>query len=233
MVEESQWHENYDLGKAEFFESNYTVAQIHLLQVVEAGPKFADVFNMLGLIYCHQNEYKDAVSMFKKAIDINPNYTESYLNLAVCYNDIGEMDKSQEMYAKARETSSQGPTSYIDPNVGGKLANMHASLGDIYKDFAMYDEALQEYGKALNLRDEFVDIQLKVALVYRDLKDFDRTLKELEAAKAKRPNFVEAFIHIGLTYFMMDEKEKAKQEWLNALKINPKNTLANMYLKMV
>lgn len=173
MTTKIDWQENYDLGKTEFLENNFTTAQVYLLQVVESGHRFADVFNMLGVIYCHQNNYDDAVTFFKKALEINPNYTESCLNLAVCYNDMGDFVNSQAMYAQAKETGKHSPSSYIDPTVGGKIANMHANLGDIYRDLSMHDEALSEYDKALNLRDEFVDIQLKKALVYRDLKDFD------------------------------------------------------------
>lgn len=233
MTTKIDWQENYDLGKTEFLENNFTTAQIYLLQVVKSDRGFADVFNMLGVIYCHQNNYDDAVISFKKALEINPNYTESCLNLAVCYNDMGDFSNSQAMYAQAKESSSDSSTSYIDPTVGGKIANMHANLGDIYRDLSMFKEALTEYDKALKLRDEFVDIQLKKALVYRDLKDFDKTLSELKSAKEKKPDFVAASLQLGITHFMMDEKDKAKADWQHVLSIDSSHQLANMYLKMI
>ena len=57
----------------------------------------------------------------------------------------------------AKESAGAGKGSYLDPYVKARLANMHAELGNIYKDLGLYKEAADEYRSGLNMRPEFED----------------------------------------------------------------------------
>jgi len=96
-----------------------------------------------------------AAEYFEKALDLNPRYTEVSLNLAVTYNDLGEFKKAQEVFSLAAQIAHPDPDA-IDPFIAGKLANEHYRVGNIYLEFNMYEQAVEEYRKAisftLNLR---------------------------------------------------------------------------------
>ncbi len=226
------WQHNYELGKKAFEDKKYDVALSYLEKVSREKSGFADVFNMLGLIYFSFSRIPEAIMAFKKAVEINPNYTEACLNLSVVYNEVGQFDKSCDTYTKARQSRKDSET-YLDPYVKGKLANMHAGLGRIYKDLGMYEEAADEYRKALSLRPDFVDIKTELGVVYRDMKDYPNALTELESAKKLHLSYPAPRIQLGLTYYAMGRYDKAKSEWLEVLDKNPDNQLANMYMSLV
>lgn len=227
-----KWNESYELGKKAFDEKSYTEAQIYLEEVLREKDNFADVYNMLGYIYYAASRRNDAIECFEKALQINPNYTEVSLNLAVIYNEMGEFDKAQGVYAKAKEAGKSSSTSYLDPFAKGKLANMHAEIGTIYQTLGFYREAVDEYKKAIALRPTFVDIKNKLGTAYRDMRDYSKAIKEFEEAVTINPEYAPVRINLGITYYAMGQIEKAKAEWLKVLHNNPNDTKAQMYLNL-
>jgi tetratricopeptide (TPR) repeat protein len=229
---EKGWQHNYDLGKRSFDERNYDIALQYLEKVAAEKSQFADVYNMLGLIYYYGSRFEDAIKAFRKAIEINPAYTEASLNLSVVYNELGQFERSSEVYAMARE-GRKDAESYLDPYVKGKLANMHSGLGAIYKDLGFYNEAADEFKKALKLRPGFVDIKTSLGVVYRDMKDYENALRELEETVSQNPEYAHSRVQLGLTYYTMGQQEKARSEWLKVLRANPEDKVAQMYMNLL
>ncbi|HHL39037.1 MAG TPA: tetratricopeptide repeat protein [Deltaproteobacteria bacterium] len=231
---EKGWLHYYETGKAAFKERDYDKALSCLERVVKLKPTFADVFNMLGLIYYDRKRYDEAESAFLNALELNPEYIEASLNLSILYNERGQFDKGGDVYERARAARAAagdaGAEPYLDPNVKGKLANMHAAIGDVYSDLGHYEKAVDEYRKALELRPGFVDIKTNLAAAYRSLKDYSRAVRELEEALDMVPGYVSAMVQLGLTFYCMGLHDRAKQMWVEALKINPGERLARMYL---
>ncbi|MBI5492115.1 MAG: tetratricopeptide repeat protein [Deltaproteobacteria bacterium] len=229
---EKGWQHNYDLGKKAFEEKKYGNALQYLEKVAAERNNFADVFNMLGLIYYNNSRFEDAINSFRRAIELNPNYTEASLNLSVVYNELGQFDRSSEVYAMAKAAKRE-VSSYLDPYVKGKLANMHAGIGTIYKDLGYYGQAVDEYRKALALRPEFVDIKTCLGVVFRDMSEYGKAIKELEEAVRLNPDYPSPRIQLGLTYYAMGQHEKAKTEWLKVLRSHPEDKMAQMYMNLL
>ncbi|MBI5642460.1 MAG: tetratricopeptide repeat protein [Deltaproteobacteria bacterium] len=229
---EKGWQHNYDIGKKAFEEKNYDRAVQYLEKVAAEKSSFADVYNMLGLIYYNHSRFEDAINSFKRALDLNPNYTEVSLNLSVVYNELGDFDKSSQVYERARQVRKE-TESYLDPYVKGKLANMHAELGAIYKDLGLYAQAAEEFKKALILSPDFVDIKTTLGIVYRDMMDYSKAVNELEEAVRLNPDYPASRIQLGLTYYTMGQLEKAKTEWLKVLRKHPNDKMAQMYMNLL
>ena len=130
-------------GKRAFQQHNYETAQKLFTKLIRKRPYFADVYNMLGVIYHNSGQFNDAVKFFEKALKINPKYTEALLNLAVLYNDLGKYKRARELYAKVQEKSREQKGSKMDPFIRAKLANRHAEIGDIYEGIGFFREAVE------------------------------------------------------------------------------------------
>lgn len=227
------WHNSYDLGKRAFNEGDYEEALKHLQEVLKEKVTYADVYNMLGVIAATKDQNKEAVDFLKKALALNPRYTEAGLNLSVVYNNMGDFDKAQAIYGNAKSITGSISGSYLDDNVKNQLSNMHSEIGHLYKTIGMYEDAASEFVKALALRPDFLDIKAQLGIVYREMKEFDKSVMELEGAILLNPDFSPARTNLGLTYYVMGRLEMAKDEWSKSLKINPNDTIANMYMHML
>ncbi|MDO8445470.1 MAG: tetratricopeptide repeat protein [Deltaproteobacteria bacterium] len=217
----------------EFFQKgDYARAKERFLEVIGAGYRFADVYNKLGLIFCDNREYEQAVKYFEEALKINPKYTEVSLNLSVTYNELGKYGKAREVYAKAKETA-EAEAKGIDPFVKGKLANLHFNTGEIYHEMGLLDEALSEYTRALDLRPELVDVRVKIGIAYRDKGFIDKAIHEFKEAKIINPSYAAAGINLGITYYSLSKFKLAEEEWLEVQKKHPGNKTVAMYLRLL
>ncbi len=223
--------ELYMRGRDAFNNKEWDEARKYLEQVVAIRP-YADVFNKLGQIYHGRGELSRAAEAFRKALALNPGYTEVSLNLAVTLNDMGKYAEANEIFGKAAKIAHGSPFS-IDPFIKGKLANEHARIGDIYYDMGLFGEAVEEYKKAINLRPACVDILTKVGIAYREKGMYNEAIREFMKAREIHPRYIPARINLGITYYMKGFIDLAVKEWTETLEMNPENTDARMYLKFI
>jgi len=220
------------LGREHYQSREYEKAERYLSQVVQEHRGFADIFNMLGVIYHDQGRFQQAQESFEEALKINPNYTEAALNLSVTYNDLGKYGQARDVYMKAIARTRGEPRS-LDPFARGKIANMHADIGAAYAGVGFYPEAIREYQKALELCPNFVDLRTKLANIFRDAGDFNAALRELEIVKTTNPKFVPARVALGVTLFSMGRRDEAIHEWEAVVAVDPAQKAARVYLQMV
>ncbi len=219
-------------GREHYENREYDKAEKYLLKVIESEDSFADVTNMLGVIYHDRGQVALAQEYFEKALRANPKYTEAALNLAVTYNEQGRYAQAKQIYTHVTSLNT-GKKKDIESFARGKLANMHADLGHAYAELQIHDRAVEQYQQALSLCPDFVDIRTRLGQILRDAGNLDEACQEFEKVKVERPNYLPARISLGVTYFALNDKELAKKEWKSVLEIDAQNKTAIMYLNMV
>lgn len=223
--------ELFEVGKKHFESKNYIRAEQYFNRILKGGTHYADVHNMLGVIYHIQGKFNNAIQSFEKAIEINPAYTEATLNLAVLYNDLGEFKKAKALYSRIQKNQGKKPTDF-DPILRGKVSNMHSHLGDTYREIGKFAEAIDEYRKALKLCPAFADIRTKLGVAYRENRQKDLAVKELEATISESPHYKPARVQLGVAYYSQGEKSKAARIWKDVLAKDKENRLAKIYLRL-
>jgi len=215
-----------------FQKGKHDEAERLFLQLVTHRPQgYADIYNKLGFICQWRGEFYKATEFFQKALALNPSYTEAALNLAVTYNEMGLYEKAAEASNKAASFAKTHPRS-LDPYIRGKLANEHARMGDRYFDLGLYEEALDEYRKALTLRPNLVDIITKIGITLREQGALDEAIRIFMRAKEVHPRYSRAFIHLGITYYMKGFVDAARNEWEALKEVDPQGHNANLYLAL-
>ena len=218
------------LGREHYQKREFDKAEYLLKQVVQQTDRFADVFDMLGVIAHAQGDFAQAEQYFEKAVSLNPNYTEAQLNLMVTYNDLGKYDSAREIYARIRGRS--GSSGQADPFAMGRIANMHAEISQAYQDAGMPNEAVLELERAVALCPTFADLRTRLATLYRDLGHKDRAREQLEIAKQHNPNYVQARVLLGVSLLSAGEYEPAIGEFEAVLAHDSEHKSAQMYLKI-
>jgi tetratricopeptide (TPR) repeat protein len=218
------------LGREHYQKREFDKAEYLLKQVVAATDRFADVFDMLGVIAHSRGDFAQAEQHFERAVALNPNYTEAQLNLMVTYNDLGKYDAAREIYGRIRNRGAEGGSG--DPFAKGKIANMHADLSQAYQDAGMVGEAIGELEKAVHLCPHFADLRTRLASLYRDTSQMQRAREQLELAKASNPNYAQARVLLGVVLLSAGEVPAARAEFEAVLTADPENKSAQMYLKI-
>ena len=235
---DDQVRELVALGKEHFLRGDYSLAAGHLEQVVARGASFADVHHMLGVIYHHLGEFESAQRAFQKALEINPGYVEAALNLAIVCNDLGQYERARQVYddavARARSPHPRDPNGDepLDSFTKGKIANLHAAVGDGYLSVRRPNDAAAEYRRALSLCPTFVDLRLKLAQALQEAGDLEGALAEFRLAVQHAPAYVPARLALGTALYAGAKLDEAVQQWEEVLRMEPSHRTAGMYLKL-
>ncbi|MDF1564619.1 MAG: tetratricopeptide repeat protein [Deltaproteobacteria bacterium] len=220
------------LGRSHYQRKEFGRAERYLTQVVERTQSFADVYNMLGVIFHDQGQFAKARRAFEAALRLNPGYTEAALNLAVIYNDMGKYQEAKEVYTSALSKSASAPGE-MDPFVKGKISNMYADIGDVFASSGLWQEAIREYRHALDLCPTFVDIRMKLASALRDAGEKEEAVAELQMAVEQKPGYLAGQIALGVALYSAGRVDEAVASWEAVLDANPGNRTAEMYLSLV
>ena len=219
------------LGREHYQKREFDKAEYLLKQVVQQTDRFADVFDMLGVIAHAQGDFAQAEENFEKAVSLNPNYTEAQLNLMVTYNDLGKYDSAREIYSRirGRAAGGDGPA---DPFAMGKIANMHAEISQAYQDAGMVSEAVMELERAVALCPTFADLRTRLAQLYRDTGHKERAREQLEIVKQHSPAYVPARVLLGVAQLSEGNCDAAIGEFEAVLALDAEHKSAQMYLKI-
>jgi len=120
-------------------------------EAISLDPNFASAYAGLGTQLARHGRSRQAISCFKKQIEIQPYDHQGHSSLGMAYGDQGEYDAALSELKLAVELYGQG-----DPDV-------FSNLGAVYHLMKQYDKALEFYDKGLNLNPVDGDIHFSIA----------------------------------------------------------------------
>ena len=203
-----------------------------LEHVAREHPDYADVQNALGVALALTGNLEAALSSFDAALALNGAYAEAHLNRAIVLGELGRYALAQEAFQRAAELERPGPDG-LPPQVGNRIAEAHAHLGDLYRAAGSPRQASAEYRRALELRPTFLDIRARLGAAYLEASELERAREELEAILSRNPGLTGARVQLGVVLHRMGEAEQAVQQWERCLEDDPEDLRARAYLASV
>ena len=200
-------------------------------RVLATHPRYADLHYLVGLIHERHGQLDEAVASFERALAINPRYAECALALASVFEQRGEWERSRSVAARLGAAARE--SGVLDPTTSGKLANLHAALGDAYREVGELREAVEAFRRALDLAPAFHDIRFRLAVTLREAGLPAQAIAELKRVLRGNPAFREAAVQLGLTYWSLGRGEQAVAEWQRVLEAEPGRSDARMYLRLI
>jgi tetratricopeptide (TPR) repeat protein len=200
--------------------------------LLETCPRFADVHYMVGLVHDRQGDLEAASTSLERALEINPSYAEAAVALASVYERRGLYDRSREIAEEL--TPLVGPAAgNLDATTCGKLGNLHAGLGDAYREVGDLREAVDAYRKALDRCPGFHDIRHKLGIALREAGLPSQAIGEFKRILRANARYLESAVQLGLTYYTLGRAQQALAEWESVLERDPSRDDARMYIRMV
>jgi len=117
----------------------------------------------LGNIYMKEKDFDEAISLYKRVIDLDNNFADAYNNLAFClYKKSQDLDKAREYVDRAIELNPESRGYYLDT-----LGLICLKQGDIDKAISLYKQALKSFDDEDKEVLSIIYEHLKVALEAR------------------------------------------------------------------
>lgn len=219
-------YENIDAYKKAL--AKYKIIQREALSKQEIARDFKKITDDI-------DEIKRVILLYKKAINISPEFTDPIYNLGKVYQDLGRNYEAAVLYRKTLE---------IDPHYKDSLF----CLATIYRDVGSPTEAIETFKKTINAEPDNEDVYLSVIKAYTEAvkknessasveaygKARDEALILYERLIARKPPLALSYFNLGSLYADVGDYTKAIVYYQKALAINPEYTktlynLANAY----
>ena len=105
------------------------------------------------------------------------------------------------------------------------LAQSHNNLGIILKRKGLYDEAINEYKKAIEMDPRYDSPYFNLGLLYFEQRKYDEAIKFFNGALKINPKFIKAHNYLGEAYARTGRRQKALFHWRESLKLDPDQPL--------
>ena len=162
----------------------------------------------MGVRVAREKGPAEAISFYKRAIELDPNFATAYALLGLNYSNLGQPTRAAQELEKAyqlRDRVSEREKLRISANyyyiVTGELEKEaqtyqlwvqsypndsvpHGNLGANYSALGQYDQALPELKKGIALAPDTVVGYQNIGLVYLALGQFDKAKAALDSAAA-------------------------------------------------
>lgn len=220
-----------EVAREKFRNGEMATAERLLQQLLLLNGRIPEVYQMLGTIYYDQGKFTKAIQTFKRALEIDPTFTDASIGLSIIYNDLGKYDEGKQVFQEAQRVLAFKKTK-SDPYIEERLSLKHLELGDLYFQYQRYDEALEQYYKASSLAARKPDAHMKIVEVYVKKNQASKAVKELRKLIDSFPGYIPARLKLGVVFYNSNKIIEALQEWEGVLSRDPLNTDATNYLKL-
>lgn len=215
-----------------FIENNYKMAEPILQQLILQNIKKPEIFQMLGTICYDKGQFNKAIKAFRRALEIDPVYTDASIGLSIILNDLGRYEEGKEVFSKAQELLDKKGSTYDDPYINEKLASKHEELADLYSQYKRYNEALEQMLKAYRLSSRKPEMTMRLADIYTHLSQTEMAVRDLQQLIKEYPQFLPARLKLGTIYYNNHNVAEATEQWEAVLNREPKHPEALRMLKM-
>ncbi len=174
----------------------------------------------LGNLYAESGVYEYAVSAYKRAINLDPQYATAHHNLGVVYYKMGLFDEAQEEINIAIQ---------IRPDI----AKFHYTLGLILKDDKKLDKCIESFSKAIEMKPDYIEAYSRRALAYFYIGDLEKACHDYERVIKIDPLFRDALHNLGIIYISLKRWDDAELIFQKQLEIRPDDSDALYYLALI
>jgi tetratricopeptide (TPR) repeat protein len=171
-------------------------------------PKSPVAWSNLGVRLGSLGKLDQASATYRRAIEIDPNYSMAYFNLGTVLERQGRPDEAIAEYRMAIA---------LDP----KLAMAHNNLGIALRDQRKQDEAIAEYRMAIAHDPKLAVAHSNLGSALRDQRKLDEAIAEYRKALALDPR--DAMVHGALGEVLREQGklDEAITECLKAVELDP------------
>jgi tetratricopeptide (TPR) repeat protein len=171
----------------------------------------------LGIALNQRGDVDDAITHYRQAIELRPNYADAHYNLGRLLTQKGQLDDAVSHYEKVLE---------INP----ADAETYNNLGVTLFDGGRVDEAIVQYQKALTIRPGYADASCNLANALLSKGDLDGAITHYLACLALSPDQFEAQYNVASALLRKGRTDEAIAHYQKVVELRPENADAHANL---
>lgn len=191
-----------------------------------------EVHQMLATISYNRGKFNKAIQHFKRALEIDPTYTDASVGLSIILNDLGRYEEGKKIFMDARARIDKKSPAAGESWAQEKIASKHEEIAELYAQIGQHGEALEQLLKAQKLSGRKAEIAMRVADAYVAVGQPDRALRDLRVLVREFPHLIPARLKLGMILYNMNNVADAAEQWEKVLLRDPQNPEALKHLKM-
>ncbi len=161
-------------------------------------------------------DYNAAINDYAKVIELDSNYVEAYVQRAYAFLSTKQNMAAFVFFTKAINKNPNQP------------ADVYFARGFTYQEIRAYQQALDDYKKAIEFNPNLAGAHLNSGNCYYALKEYSKALDSYTISEKLQPDNSTVYYARGFVYLDTGFIDKACEEWNKALKMG--NTYVKEYI---
>jgi tetratricopeptide (TPR) repeat protein len=161
--------------------------------------------NAIGL--CKAGKLAEAIDVYRKVLDINPNYYNALNNIGCLLNAIGDPAQGLLYLNKAIELKKNKITAYYN-------------CGNTYINLRQYEDAKKMFLKVLDINPNDASTLNNLGNIYSEFKNYEKALYYYDLAITCVPDSYLSYYNRGATYKDQAKYELAIESFTKAIQLN-------------
>jgi tetratricopeptide (TPR) repeat protein len=173
-------------------------AKAFAIKALEIDETLAEPFVSLAHTrYYYDRDWARAESEFKRAIELNPNYSVAHQWYAIYLSSLG---RNREALAEIRRAQELDPVSL----------SINTWLGRILASAGQYDQAIEQLRKTVELDPSFAQSHQQLGRAYEDKRMYTEAIIEFEQVIKLSGNNREPAASLARAYALMGKRKEAE-----------------------
>jgi tetratricopeptide (TPR) repeat protein len=164
----------------------------------------------LGIALFEKGRVDEAISHYREALEIEPNYGKAHYNLGNALLQKGNVAEALVHYQEAVE---------VDP----ENAEAHYNLGASLEQTGKMDEAITQFQQALQINPGYAEACNNLGQALCQTGRVDEGITQFQQALEINPAFVKAHNNLGIALFEKGRADEAISQYEKALQLGPAN----------
>ncbi|MEN9266024.1 MAG: tetratricopeptide repeat protein, partial [Thermostichales cyanobacterium BF4_bins_65] len=200
-----------DLAVALYQKGDPEAASTELSTALAFSPGNPQILYHLGRVQALQQQWTQAETSYRQAIQRDPSLTEAYVHLGLALLGQGQADKTQEAVAVLQQAVALSPGN----------PHPHYVLGQAYSRLADWPNALDHYLMALSLSPIYQRQHHSLGYGLYERSQVARARTTLRQRLQEHPNSPALHFHLGQTYLADRDPQGARRAFQEALQQDP------------
>jgi tetratricopeptide (TPR) repeat protein len=155
-------------------------------KTLEIAPNDPNLHYMIGeIMFRDLNRGEEALREYKKALELNPNYAQAYIQVGNYYDKLGKYPFALDQYRKAIS---------INP----KSAEAYVQMGICYENMGKYTLSLDQQRKAITIDPNNVLAHVHMGYCYEMLNKYELALDQYRRAITINPEDAQSRYYAGI-----------------------------------